>query len=258
MFERLQGKTALITGASAGIGEATAVLFAKHGANLILTARRENLLQKLSETIQADYPTIQIHTIKLDVGNSESVKKAFENLPEWARNIDILVNNAGLSVETVPLKDIQETAIDTMLNTNIKGVIFLTQQVLPGMIERNSGHIINIGSVVGQMASPGSSVYSATKFALHAITDALRIETNSTKIRVSEVCPGLAETEFAYVKFDNDLQKVKSVYKGMEPLIAMDIAEVIAFTASTHPRCVISNITAVPVNQANSLIVHRD
>ncbi|OLY83870.1 putative oxidoreductase [Smittium mucronatum] len=258
MFERLQGKTALITGASAGIGEATATLFAKHGANLILTARRENLLQKLSEAIREDYPTIQIHIMKLDVGDLESVKKAFENLPEWARSVDILVNNAGLSVEAVPLVDISENAIDTMLNTNVKGVIFLSQQVLPGMIERDSGHIINIGSIVGQMAAPGSSIYSATKFAVHAITDALRIETNATKIRVSEVCPGIVESEFNIVKFNNDHQKAKNFYKGFEPLASEDIAEVIAFTASTHPRCVISNVTAMPVNQANVLVIHKE
>ncbi|OMJ23887.1 putative oxidoreductase [Smittium culicis] len=211
MFERIQWKTVFITGASAGIGEATAVLFAKYG-----------------------------------------------NLPEWAAQIDILVNNAGLALGALPLMSIPESSIDTMINTNVKGLIFVTQQALPKMIQRNSGHIINVGSALGYNAIPTGSVYSATKFAVRALTDSLRIETNATKIKVSEVCPGIVKTDFNRVKFFDNKDAEDNFYKGLETATAEDLAEVIVFTASTHPRCVISNITAVPIRQANPYIIHRE
>ncbi|OMJ13433.1 putative oxidoreductase, partial [Smittium culicis] len=154
MFERIQGKTAFITGASAGIGEATAKLFAKFGSNVIITARREENLINLQKDILEESPSVKVHIVKLDVSDHEAVKEAFKNLPEWASQIDFLVNNAGLSLGMLPLVSIPENSIDTMLNTNVKGLIFVTQQVLPRMMESNSGHIINIGSIVGQNASP--------------------------------------------------------------------------------------------------------
>ncbi|OLY83874.1 putative oxidoreductase [Smittium mucronatum] len=258
MFDRLQGKVTCITGASSGFGEAAAILFAKHGSNLILTARREDRLKKVSEVISAEYPTVKVHIIKMDVSDHELVIESFKKLPSWAKDIDILVNNAGQSYGLDLVKDVPESTIDLVFNTNVKGLIFVSQQVLPSMLERNSGHIINVGSIAGQTAYPNGSIYCASKFAVHAISDSLRIETNSTKIRVSEINPGMAETEFSLVRFDGDEERAGNVYKGIEPMTADDIAEIIAFTASTHPRCVVSNVTALANGQANPFIVHRD
>ncbi|OMJ09308.1 putative oxidoreductase [Smittium culicis] len=258
MFDRLQGKTTVITGASAGFGEATALLFAKHGSNLILTARRENLLEKLQQSIQEKYPTVKVHIIKLDVTDHQAVIDAFKNLPDWADKIDVLVNNAGLAYGFDLLKDVSESTIDIMFNTNVKGLIWVSQQILPKMIEQNSGHIINVGSIAGQAAYSNGSIYCASKFAVHAISDSLRIETNATKIKVTEICPGMAETEFSLVRFGNDKSKADNVYKGIEPMVAEDIAEMIAFTASTHPRCVVSSLTCLANGQANPFIVHRE
>ncbi|PVU98308.1 hypothetical protein BB559_001675 [Furculomyces boomerangus] len=257
MFERLAGKNTIITGASSGFGWSTALLFAKYGSNLILTARRENLLQELRNEISKINPGVKVHIMKLDVSDHAAIKEEFKKLPGWASKIDILINNAGLGLGSDQIKDVPEERIDIMFNTNVKGLIWMTQQVLPQMLEANEGHIINIGSIVGFMASPMGGIYSATKHAVRAITDALRMETNSTKIKVSEVMPGLAKTEFGIVKYQGDEAKTNKAYSGLLSLTSQDVAEVIAFTAATHPRSVVSSVTVMPIGQANTLMTHK-
>ncbi|PVU92084.1 hypothetical protein BB559_003859 [Furculomyces boomerangus] len=258
MFERLAGKNTIITGASAGFGKSTALLFAKYGSNLILTARRENLLQELKDEISKINPAVKVHLIKLDVTDHAAINEEFAKLPEWASKIDILVNNAGLAYGMDQLKDVPESSIDIMLNTNVKGLIWMAQQVLPKMIEANEGHIINIGSIAGLTSYPNGSIYAATKHAVHAISDALRMETNATKIRVTELCPGMVKTEFSKVRFGGDEAKADNVYAGIEPMTGDDIAEMIAFCATRHQRCVISNLVCLANGQANPFMVHRD
>ncbi|PVU91509.1 hypothetical protein BB559_004097 [Furculomyces boomerangus] len=257
MLERLVGKNIVITGASAGIGKSTALLFAKYGSNLILTARRESLLEELKKEIIEINPTVKVHIIKLDVTDHAAIKAEFGNLPEWASKIDVLVNNAGLSLGLDPVKDVPDERIDIMYNTNIKGLIWMTQQVLPQMLEANEGHIINVGSIVGFMPYPTGGIYASTKFAVRAITDALRMETLESNIKVSEIMPGYVMTEFGKVRFEGDESKVKKFYEGAQTLTGDDVAETIIFTASRNPRSVISSISVVPNGQANSLVTFR-
>ncbi|PVV04228.1 hypothetical protein BB560_001271 [Smittium megazygosporum] len=257
MFERLAGKTTLITGASAGFGWFTALTFAKFGSNLILVARREEKLQELKKKINALYPAVDVDIYKLDVSKHSEIKQVFSDILEKTPHIDILINNAGLAHGGDPVSTVTEESMDIMFDTNVKGLVWVTQQVLPGMLERNTGHIINVGSIAGIQSTVLGSVYSATKHAVHALTESLRIETVATNVKVSEICPGLAETEFAIVRFNGDKDLASKMYKGMEPLTGEDIAEIIAFTASTHPRCVISQSVIVPSCQANTFITHR-
>ncbi|PVU85651.1 hypothetical protein BB559_006890 [Furculomyces boomerangus] len=258
MFERLAGKNTIITGASSGFGWSTALLFAKYGSNLILTARRENLLQELRNEISKINPEIKVYTMKLDVSDHAAIKEEFKKLPGWASKIDILINNAGLGLGSDPVKDVPESTIDIMLNTNVKGLIWMTQQVLPQMIKANEGQIINVGSISGFLAYPNNGVYSATKHAVHAITDALRMETLATNIKVSEVMPGLAKTDFLVVKFGGDEAKTDSSFAGYPALSSEDVAEVIAFTASTKSRSVVSSVTVMPIGQASSIVIRRN
>ncbi|PVU88544.1 hypothetical protein BB561_005791 [Smittium simulii] len=258
MFERLNGKTTLITGASAGFGKSTALLFAKYGSNLILTARRLPLLEDLKAQILLSNPNISVYTAQLDVSDHEAVKLVCAKINAAHPIIDVLINNAGLSIGVDPLVDVAESTIDTIFNTNVKGLIYMTQQILPSMIKNNHGHIINVGSIAGLDAYANASIYCASKHAVHAISNSLRLETNSSKVRVSEICPGMAETEFSVVRFGGDKEKAGNFYKGIEPMTPGDIAETIAFTASTHPRCVITNLSTMANGQANLFVLHRE
>ncbi|PVV04543.1 hypothetical protein BB560_000966 [Smittium megazygosporum] len=258
MFERLEGKTTVITGASAGFGHSTALLFAKYGSHLVLLARRRERLDELKSQINSKYPNVKVGVYTLDVTDHEAVISVFQQVLKDFPVIDILVNNAGLALGLDAVKDVPESTVDTMLNTNVKGLLWVTQQILPSMISRNSGHIINVGSIAGITAYANGSIYCASKFAVHAISDSLRIETNATKIRVSEICPGMAETEFSIVRFGGDKEKADNFYKGIDPMTGDDIAEVIAFTASTRTRCVISNVVAMANGQCNPFVLHKE
>ncbi|KAI9485652.1 MAG: hypothetical protein EXX96DRAFT_625317 [Benjaminiella poitrasii] len=271
---RLQGKTVFITGASAGIGEASARQFADEGCNLvqsikprdvnvsrkksnIITARRVDRLENLKSELNKAHPDIYIHAVELDVRDVQQINKVVADLPEKVKNVDVLLNNAGMVVGTDPLIEAEESIVDQMLQTNIKGLVFLTKAIVPGMKERGRGHVINIGSIAGKQAYAGGSIYCATKFAVDAITKTLAIELVDTPIRVSQICPGLVNTEFSTVRFRGDKEKADNVYKGLQPLVADDIAELIVFTAGRPDHVNIADMLVFPVNQADSKTVYR-
>ncbi|XJO72232.1 hypothetical protein BDV3_003376 [Batrachochytrium dendrobatidis] len=226
MASRLVGKTVLITGASAGIGEACAKEFAMAGSNLILTARRIDRLKTLTDGFAKEYPKIKVMSVMMDVRNRTQVFETIKQLPADFRSIDVLVNNAGMVIGVDHLENVAPEVVDTMFDTNVKGLLNVTQAVLPIMKERNSGHIINLSSVAGTQAYPGGSIYCATKHAVDAMTRSLRMELVATPINVTSIDPGLVETEFSMVRFGGDKEKAAVPYKGLTPLTAEDIAEV--------------------------------
>ncbi|CAG8660141.1 9001_t:CDS:2 [Ambispora leptoticha] len=231
-MRRLERKIVLITGASAGIGEACAKEFAAAGSNLILTARRVDRLERLKSDLSKKYPQVRIHTLQLDVRDKTNVDKLVPGLPSEFKEVDILVNNAGLVIGLDKINDVTDDAIDTMIDTNVKGLIYVTRAILPGMKERQRGHIINIGSVSGTQVYPGGGIYCASKHAVNAISRTLLLELVDTPIRVTEINPGMVETEFSIVRFKGDKEKAGKVYQGFNPLTGEDIAETIIFAAS--------------------------
>ncbi|PVU86559.1 hypothetical protein BB560_006669 [Smittium megazygosporum] len=255
MFERIKDQTVFITGASSGIGKSTAIVFAEFGANVVIAARRGEKLAELEGIINQKCPTVKVHKVVMDVSNEESIKAGFESLPSWAADIDVLVNNAGVSPGVEQIKDLTSENMDTMLNTNIKSLVFVTQQVLPRMLQRDSGTVINIGSVLGSAPRPTAGMYSATKFALSAITQTLRMETNDTNVRIVEVKPGIVQTEFNVVRNFGDQEASDKFYEAMPSIPPEDVAEAILFAASRDPRCVITEISVVPKGQAHPLLI---
>lgn len=252
----LKGKIILITGASSGIGEACAHTFAEQGANLILTARRLDRLTNIAKNITGKFKVI-CYTTKLDVREREEIAKFVNNLPEEFMNIDILINNAGLASGMAPMQHADFADWDKMIDTNIKGLLNITRFVVPKMIERGSGHIINIGSIAGRQVYPQGGVYCASKFAVRAINQGLAIDLMDTAVRVSSVDPGLAETEFALVRFDGDKDKSSRVYDGMTPLLGNDVAEAVLFVATRPAHVNIGDMLIVPADQASAYHVHR-
>ena len=257
MFAQLENKTVCITGASSGIGEATAWLFAECKARLILLARREDKLAALAEKIREAHK-VEIYIATLDVRKQEQVQAVFTELPlEW-QGIDILVNNAGLAAGKDSFQSALLTDYEQMIDTNIKGLIYVTRAALPCMLKCQAGHIINIGSLAGRENYPGGSVYSATKHAVRSLSASLKMDLLGTNIRVSSVDPGLVETEFSVVRFKGDKESAAKVYQGMKPLTATDIAEIIVFTASRPEHVNISEVLVMPTAQASSLLVARE
>ncbi|SAM07923.1 hypothetical protein [Absidia glauca] len=255
---RLQGKTVFITGSSAGIGEACAREFAKEGSNLVLAARRVDRLEKLKQELGERYKDIHVHTVALDVRDKKQIDDAIKSLPSQLQDIDVLVNNAGMVHGVDPLIEVKEEDLDIMFATNVKGLVLLTQAIVPRMKERQTGHVINLGSVAGKEAYAGGSIYCATKHAVDAITKALMIELVDTPIRVSQICPGLVNTEFSTVRFRGDKSKADDVYKGLQPLVAEDIAEIVVFTAGRPSHVNIADLLVFPTCQAASKIVSRN
>ncbi len=254
---KLNNKIVFITGASSGIGKACSEYFAAEGAKLILTARRENLLRELTEKFNREYNTDAI-TFSLDVRDKNSVSELINSLPEKWKNIDILINNAGLAKG---LNKIYEDDIDNwedMIDTNVKGLLYVTRTIVPGMVKRKSGHVINIGSTAGHEAYPKGHVYCATKHAVNAITKSLRMDVVDKNIRVSTVDPGAVETNFSNVRFFGDKEKAKNVYKGLTPLTAEDVAEAVLFCATRPPHANIAEIILMPTQQASALVFHRN
>ena len=253
----LQGKVVFITGASAGIGAATALAFAAEGARLLLAARRAG---KLAEVASAalDRGAAAVHSIDLDVRDHRAVQNAIDGLPsEWAE-IDILVNNAGLSrgLDKLYLGNLQDW--EEMIDTNVKGLLYVTRSVVPGMVVRGRGHVINLGSTAGELTYPNGAVYCATKAAERSINDGLRQDVLGTPIRVTSVDPGMVETDFSLVRFHGDQERAAKVYKGVKPLTPEDIADVIVWAASRPAHVNIARVLLTPVQQANSLLFHRD
>jgi len=257
MPNNLKNKTVFITGASSGIGAACAERFAQEGAKLLLCARRIEKLNQLAATLTKQYQTT-IHCFQLDVTHSKNVTEKLTQLPPEWRTIDILINNAGLARG---LDKIQEGAIqdwEEMINTNIKGLLYITRQILPDMVKRNTGHIINIGSVAGREVYPRGNIYLATKHAVRALNQAMRIDLSGTHIRVSSVDPGMVQTEFSLVRFKGDQTTADAVYKGMQPLTPQDVADAVAYCATCPPHVNISEILIMPTAQAAATVIHRE
>ena len=249
-------KIALITGATSGIGEACARKFAQGGYDLIITARREDLLNTLKAELEA--AGAKVKTLVFDVRDANAAKNAVESLEgEWQK-IDVLINNAGLALG---LDKEYEGNIDewsTMIDTNIKGLLTMTRLIVPGMVSRNEGHVINIGSVAGDAAYAGGNVYCATKAAVKAITDGLRIDVAESAVRVTNLKPGLVETHFSNVRFRGDNERADNVYKGIKPLIGEDIAEVAFFAASAPKHVQIAEVLILATHQANGSYIYRE
>ena len=253
----LKGKIVFVTGASSGIGAATALAFAAEGARLLLAARRADKLAAVAaEALKRGAEAV--HTISLDVRDRKAVEQALGALPaEWAE-IDVLVNNAGLSrgLEKLYLGNVEDW--EEMLDTNVKGLLYVTRSVVPGMVERGRGHVVNLGSTAGEMTYPGGAVYCASKAAERAINDGLRQDVLGTPIRVTTVDPGMVETEFSIVRFHGDSERAANFYKGFKTLTAEDVAEVIVWAASRPAHVNIARVLLTPVQQANSMMVHRE
>ncbi len=248
--------TVMITGASSGFGAETARLFAKEGARLILLARRKERLEQLQQELKERYQT-QSHLIATDITDYKRVEEEIIKLQGSFEMPTILINNAGMVKGLDKLWEIQPDAWNEMLDTNIKGVLTATRLILPSMLKANDGHVINVGSISGHSTYPGGGVYCATKFALRALTDTLRMELVSTPIRVSLISPGMAKTEFSLIRFEGDEKKANQVYEGVEALTATDIAETIIFAASRPSHVNIADIILYPKCQASTTLIHR-
>jgi 3-hydroxy acid dehydrogenase/malonic semialdehyde reductase len=247
-------KTVLITGASAGFGAACARKYAGPQSRLILAARR---LKKL-EALQQELQDTECYLLQLDVRKRKEVAEALSGLPEFFREVDILINNAGLALGLEPAHEADLDKWENMVDTNIKGLMFCTRQILPGMVQRRRGHIVNIGSVAGSTPYPGGNVYGATKAFVKQFSNNLRADLLGTPIRVTNIEPGLAETEFSLVRFNGDAERAAEVYKGMQPLTADDIAEIIYWVTSLPPHININSMDVMPVSQAWApFAIHR-
>lgn len=249
-------KTIFITGASAGIGQACAEVFAEAGARLILLARRREKLIKLSADLLKKFGT-ESFSIECDVRNFKSVEKVINNLPQEWKNIDVLINNAGLARGIEKIQDGLLENWEEMIDTNIKGLLYMTRLLLPDMIKRGEGHIVNIASLAGRYVYPGGNVYCATKFAVKALSEGMIIDLNGTGIKVTNVDPGLVETEFSEVRFRGDKEKAKKIYEGYTPLTGKDIAEIVLFAVSRPQHVMIQDILITPTDQANPYILNK-
>ncbi|MBH8573693.1 SDR family oxidoreductase [Nostocaceae cyanobacterium CENA369] len=252
----LQNKIILITGASSGIGTACARIFAEAGAKLILAARRWELLQQLRDVLKQEFKA-EVHLLQLDVRDRVAVESAISNLPDAWSEIDILINNAGLSRGLDKLHEGSFQDWEEMIDTNIKGLLYLTRYVVPGMVKRDRGHIVNLGSIAGHQTYPSGNVYCATKAAVKAISEGLKQDLLGTAIRVTSVDPGMVETEFSNVRFHGDDERAKKVYQGVKPLTPEDIADVIFFCTTRSPHVNINEVILMPVDQASATLVNR-
>ncbi|HEY6374321.1 MAG TPA: SDR family NAD(P)-dependent oxidoreductase [Edaphobacter sp.] len=252
----LTGKTVLITGASSGIGRATAFAFAREGCSLLLCARRLDLLVKLQQDLAAgDAPAT--HVFPLDVQDRAAVEEAISSLPEEWSQIDVLVNNAGLSRGLTKLYEDDPQNWEEMIDTNVKGLLYVTRAVVPGMVERGRGHVINMGSTAAYITYANGAVYCASKAAEKAISDGLKIDLMGTPVRVTSVDPGMVETDFSVVRFRGDEERAAKVYQNITPLKPEDIAEAIVWAASRPAHVNIHNIVMTTIDQANSVVFHR-
>lgn len=249
-------KIALITGATSGIGEACARKFAEGGYNLILTARRADKLEAIKQELEANGTAVK--TLVFDVRDAEASAKAVASLDDQWNRIDVLINNAGLALglEKEYEGDLEDW--NTMIDTNIKGLLTMTRLIVPGMIQRNEGHVINVGSVAGDAAYAGGNVYCATKAAVKAITDGLRIDVAESAVRVTNLKPGLVETNFSNIRFHGDNERADNVYKGITPLTGADIADVAFYAASAPKHVQIAEVLILATHQASGSVIHRE
>ena len=255
-MKNLNNTVVLITGASSGIGLSCARSFAREGARLILAARRKQKLDVVADELRKSHGS-EVLTIELDVRRQPDVERAIQGLPPSWQAIDILVNNAGLSRGLDKLHEGKLQDWEEMIDTNVKGLLYISRSVIPGMVSRNRGTIINIGSIAGHEVYPGGNVYCATKFAVDALTRGLRFDLVDTPIRVCTVDPGLVETEFSMVRFRGNEQRAKTVYQNLAPLTGDDVAETVLFCATRPPHVQIAEVIILPTNQASTTLVHR-
>lgn len=249
-------KTAFITGATSGIGMATAQLFAQNGYRLVLTGRRQQRLEALqNELNKYDCPS---KILCFDIRDKLACQRAWESLEQDWKTIDVLINNAGLAAGLDPIDKGNTDDWDEMVDTNVKGLLYITRLIVPGMVERKQGHIINLSSIAGKEAYENGNVYCATKHAVQALTQGMRIDLVKHGIKVSSICPGAVDTEFSLVRFKGDTQKAADVYKGFTPLYAEDIAETILFVANRPPHVNIDDVLIMPTRQAFTRTIHRD
>ncbi len=252
----MKNKIVFVTGASSGIGAATAMEFARHGAKLLLCARRLDKLQAMDAELR-DAGAPDVYSFQLDVRDRAAVKSAFDALPEPWQAVDILVNNAGLSRGLTKMYEDDIDNWDEMIDTNVKGLLYVTRSVVPGMVARNHGHVINLGSIAGHAAYPNGGVYCATKTAERFITDGLRIDLNGTAVRVTTVDPGMVETEFSKVRFRGDEERAAKTYANIDPLQAEDIADAILWAATRPAHVTIQTLLLCPTAQASAYVITR-
>jgi len=246
----------LITGATSGFGRASALLLARHEFDVITTGRRSDMLESLEEEIRAK-TTADVLSLTFDIRNPEAVESACRKLTgKWSK-VDVLVNNAGLAAGLNPIHEGDVDDWEQMIDTNIRGLLYITRQITPGMVDRGKGHIINVGSIAGKEAYEKGNVYNATKFAVDGLTRAMRIDLVDHGIKVSAIHPGAAETEFSMVRFKGDLERANSVYKGFTPLYAEDIAEAILFMITRPPHVNIDDMLIMPTSQAGATRIIR-
>ena len=245
-------KIAFITGATSGIGWATAEYLAKEGYDLVICGRRAERLQALSESL-----TVRTHPLVFDVRDKEAVFAAIDSLPEAWRSIEVLVNNAGNAHGLSKVQDGDLADWDAMIDINVKGLLYVSKAIIPGMVSRSKGHVVNIGSIAGKEVYPNGNVYCASKHAVDAVNNGMRMDLNGTGVKVSQVCPGLVETEFSMVRFKGDADRSKGVYEGFDALTAEDIADLIRFIVTRPAHVNISDTIVLPAAQAGSTLVDR-
>lgn len=251
----IDGAVVFVTGASSGIGAACARTFAAAGARVLLCARRIDRLDELADELRTN--GAQVHFFELDVRDRESVGSAIASLPQEWLAIDVLVNNAGLSRGLDKIHEGSLDDWDEMIDTNVKGLLYITRAVAPGMVDRRRGHIINIGSIAGHEVYPKGNVYCATKFAVRALTRAMQIDLNGTGVRVTTIDPGMVETEFSRVRFHGDDERASAVYRGVTPLSPFDVADAVRYCASLPAHVNVHELLLMPTDQATPTIVNR-
>ncbi len=250
-----QKRIALITGATSGIGEATARLLAKNNFSLILCGRRRDRLEKLQNELSKE---TKVTTLSFDVRSKEEVKREINSLTKDWKNIDVLINNAGNAHGLDPIQSGNVDDWDAMIDINVKGLLYVSREIIPGMTERKSGHIVNLGSIAGKEVYGNGNVYCASKFAVDALTKGMRIDLNPFGIKVTTIQPGLVETEFSLVRYKGDQEKAAAAYKGLQPLKGEDIADLILFSLTRPSNVVVADLVVFPTAQASASVVKRE
>jgi serine 3-dehydrogenase len=256
-MNRIKGRTVLVTGATAGIGEACARRFASEGARVVMIGRRTERLESLAEELRGDHGA-EVRTAALDVRDRASIETLRDALTEEGFTPDVVVNNAGKARGLDPIHEGDPDDWDEMIDTNLKGLLWVTRAFLPAMIEADRGHVINIGSSAGRWTYPKGNVYAATKFGVMALTEGINLDLLGTRVRVSSVDPGLVETEFSAVRFHGDEERAKTVYEGYRPLRAEDVADAVAYVVNAPEHVDVFNLVLLPTDQRHSMLVHRD
>ena len=248
-------RLAFITGATSGIGEATANLLANNNFKLIICGRRKERLDLIAKKLSA---LTDVFTLSFDVRNNQDVMDSIKSLPGQWKNIDVLINNAGNAHGLSPIQNGDVMDWDAMMDINVKGLLYVSKEVMPGMVERKQGHIINIGSIAGKEVYPNGNVYCASKFAVDAITQGMRFDLNPYGIKVTGIHPGMVETEFSVVRFKGDEERAQNVYKGLQPLQPSDIADIILFALTRPDHVVLADMIVLPKAQASATVVKRE